>query len=148
MARPEHVMPLDPTADTAETRRVAEQLAGNLASLSQGAADIFAPDLKLWVSGDYWWSGEMDGARAAFVQGLFHKRLEPGSLRKEVRSIIAEHNKAALELRLTGRWHDGRDYASDLHVAIDVQNGKITHYREYSCDTRFFALEPDPTSGE
>ena len=145
MARPEHVAALDPTVSTEETRKVAERLAASLSSLSEGGGEaIFSPDVRLWVSGDYWWSGELDAAQAGQVQGLFHQRLVPGTLQKEVRSIIAEHNRAALELRLTGQWHDGRDYASDLHVAIDVRDGKIVGYREYSCDTRFFALEPEP----
>ena len=44
---------------------------------------------------------------------------------------------------LSGVWHDGRDFSKEIHIAIDVEEGRIVSYREYGFDTAFFALEKE-----
>lgn len=136
-----YFLDFDADAPTSETRRVAERLAAVLCGQADGAG-LF-DHTKLWVQGDYWWSGDIDGAQAGKIQARFHACLQGGKdrLKHEVRSIIADGNRAAIEMVLSGIWHDDRAFRKDIHIAIDVAEGRIVNYREYGFDNSFFALE-------
>ena len=131
----------DSAASTAETRAAAEALAAALRGEGDGT-DLFE-DASIWVAGSYWWSGDLQPDKAARVQAQFHRCLSGGAdgLTSEIHSILADGNKAAIEMRLSGIWKDGRPFTKDLHIAIDVSGGQIVSYREYGFDDAFFALE-------
>ena len=137
-------------ASTEETRAVAERMVAALCG--HGSSEGLFDGMALWVAGSSWWSGDLSPERAASVQAQFHRCLRGGKdgLAHDVHSIIADGNKAAVEMRISGTWYDGRHFSKDLHVAIDVEGGRIVSYREYGFDDAFFALEPegrDPLAG-
>jgi ketosteroid isomerase-like protein len=138
-----HFLPHKPNALTAETRAVAERLAAALSGDADGT-DLFN-GTHLWVQGSAWWSGDIDAEQAGRIQARFHACIQSGAagLKHETRSIIADGNKASIEMRLSGTWYDGREFAKDIHIAIDVLENQIINYREYGFDDTFFALEAE-----
>ncbi|WBX84172.1 nuclear transport factor 2 family protein [Sphingosinicella microcystinivorans] len=137
------ILPYDPAASTAETRAVAEKLVAVLQGEGEGF-NLF-DGTAIWVAGSYWWSGMLDPDKAARVQTHFHRCLQGGAdgLTNSLRSIIADGNKAAIEMLMHGIWKDGRTFTKDIHIAIDVADGHIVNYREYGFDDAFFALEAE-----
>jgi ketosteroid isomerase-like protein len=138
-----HCLPYQANASTPATRAVAERLAAALSGDADGM-DLFN-GTHLWVQGSYWWSGDINAEQAGHIQARFYACIQggPSGLKHDTRSIIADGNKAAIEMRLSGTWYDGRDFAKDIHIAIDVVEGRIVNYREYGFDDVFFALEAD-----
>lgn len=132
----------DPMASTERTRQAAHALVAALTGA--GGSDDRFDGMSLWVAGSSWWSGDLTPEKAARVQEQFHRCLKGGraGLSHEVHSIIADGNKAAIEMRIYGEWHDGRQFSKDLHIALDILEGNIVSYREYGFDDSFFAKEP------
>lgn len=135
------ILPHETGAQTAQTRQIAQQMVAALCG--EGSSEGLFDDMALWVAGSYWWSGDLSPEQAATIQSQFHRCLVGGreGLSHDVHAIIADGNKAAVEMRISGTWKDGRHFTKDLHVAIDVKDGRIVSYREYGFDDAFFALE-------
>lgn len=130
-------------AATEQTRAVAEHMVAALAG--EVSAEGLFDGMALWVAGSSWWSGDLAPEQATRIQAQFHRCLKGGKagLRREVHAILADGNKAAIEMRIYGIWYDGRPFEKDLHIAIDVADGRIVSYREYGFDDAFFALEAE-----
>lgn len=124
-----------------DTARLAEAFAHALSGGESLDPSLIA-NLQIWVSGQKWWSGDLDPDRAAAVQERFHQCFVGGrrAVTTTILSIIATERQAFIELRQRGPWHDGRTYDMPFVIVLDVQNGRIVRLREYIADDTFFGL--------
>jgi ketosteroid isomerase-like protein len=52
-------------------------------------------------------------------------------LQPQLTGIVAEGDKVACEVVITGRTAKGKDYKNHYHFLFEVKNGKITGAKEY-----------------
>src|SRR5271170_5092423 len=97
------------------------------------AADAFAEDATFWVPGSLPFSGTLHGRTAILEKNLLPsvKLSVPGTLKVEVRNIIAEGDMVAAEWVTSRKTISGRDYVNYFHGLFQVRDGKIQSLREY-----------------
>lgn len=61
---------------------------------------------------------------------VLRERLE-GSIKLHVKNVIAEGDQVVVEMQGEARTKDGRDYNNLYCIVLKLQDGKITHIREY-----------------
>lgn len=134
-----------PDPVTEATRAVVVEFFEWLQKREGVAAPPFATDAEIWLSGNYWWSGSVSLDEAVRIQTHFHSCFVAGAdgIRYNVRSIIADGERAAAEFEMSGEWHDGRFYTETIHAAFQIRAGQIAGYRQYGFDVDFFAREQD-----
>ncbi len=97
------------------------------------ALGYFAEDITWWVLPSSPLAGTYDGKNA--VLDLFGKGtgLYDASvpLQPEVVGLVAEGDKVACELIISGRTAKGQDYKNHYHFLFEVKGGKITGAKEY-----------------
>lgn len=119
---------------TSETKRVIQDYFGALAKSDYPTAlGFFADDITWWVLPSSPLAGTYVGKDA--VLGLFGKGTglyDPAvPLAPEIVGLVAEGDKVACELVITGRTAKGQDYRNHYHFLFEVKNGKITGAKEY-----------------
>lgn len=99
----------------------------------EAAADAFAEDATFWVPGSLPFSGTLHGRKAILEKNLIPsaKLSVPGTLKVEVRNIIAEGEYVAVEWITSRKTLNGRDYVNYFHGLFQVRGGKIQSLREY-----------------
>jgi ketosteroid isomerase-like protein len=97
------------------------------------ALGYFAEDITWWVLPSSPLAGTYVGKNA--VLDLFGKGtgLYDASvpLQPEVVGLVAEGDKVACELIISGRTAKGQDYKNHYHFLFEVKGGKITGAKEY-----------------
>ncbi len=97
------------------------------------ALGYFADDIVWWVLPSSPLAGTYEGKDA--VLGLFGKGTglyDPSvPLVPEIVGLVAEGDKVACELVITGRTAKGKDYRNHYHFLFEVKGGKITGAKEY-----------------
>lgn len=104
----------------------------------QAAADAFAADATFWVPGSFPFSGTLYGSREILEKNLAPsaKLSVPGTLKVEVRIMIAEGDYVVAEWITRRKMLNGRDYENYFLGLFQVKNGKIQSLREY-LDTQY-----------
>ena len=99
----------------------------------EAAADAFAEEATFWVPGSLPFSGTLHGRKAILEKNLIPsaKLSVPGTLKVEVRNIIAEGEYVAVEWITSRKTLSGRDYVNHFHGLFQVRDGKIQSLREY-----------------
>jgi uncharacterized protein len=104
----------------------------------EAAANAFAEDATFWVPGSLPFSGTLHGRKAILEKNLLPsmKLSLPGTLKVEVRNIIAEGDLVAVEWVTSRKTISGRDYLNYFNGLFQVRDGKIQSLREY-LDTQY-----------
>lgn len=104
----------------------------------EAAAEAFAEDATFWVPGSLPFSGTLHGRKSILEKNLLPsiKLSMPGTLKVEVRNIIAEGDLVAVEWVTSRKTISGRDYLNYFHGLFQVHDGKIQGLREY-LDTQY-----------
>ena len=102
---------------------------GNLEEAKAAVAD----DAVLWAVGSLPTSGTYRGKSAIFQDffGAIFPRVVPGSVKVEIQHVTAEDKTVVLEVVLSGRLTNGRDYRNHYVWVFEVQGGKISAIRDY-----------------
>jgi uncharacterized protein (TIGR02246 family) len=115
-----------------------------VAALQAGDAetvrDSFAEDATWWLGGDLPVSGTWAGRDAILGEflGQVRELFEPGWTSIEVRGLIAEGERVALEWTTRGRTAAGADYENEYAAVFVLRDGRIAEVREYT-DTQLAA---------
>jgi len=107
------------------------------ASLAKGdypaAIEKFADDITWWVPPSSPLAGTYEGKDA--VLGLFASGTglydQTVPLAPSVEGLVAEGDKVAAELVITGRTAKGKDYRNHYHFLFTIRGGKIVAVKEY-----------------
>ena len=93
----------------------------------------FADDGSWWVAGDLPVSGLFVGRQAIYdnMIGGSSKWVEPRSMSVEIKTLMGESDKVAVEWTIQFRTLAGRDYKNDYMVMFELRDGKIQSIREY-----------------
>lgn len=118
----------------AESKQVIGEYFGALAKGDYPAAIAkFADDITWWVPPASPMGGTYEGKDA--VLGLFGSGTglyDPSvPLAPEIVGMVAEGDKVAVELVITGRSAKGKDYRNHYHFLFTVRGGKIVAVKEY-----------------
>ena len=92
--------------------------------------DHYADDFRIVVGGSLPFSGENDkaGAIEAMPQVL---QLFPEGLTFELRSLVAEGDRVAIEATSHGKTFRGDSYAQEYTFWMTARDGKIVEWKEY-----------------
>jgi ketosteroid isomerase-like protein len=89
-------------------------------------------DLTWWVAGGLpGLSGTYDKPGICALLGGVASAYVGGALPMTVGAMIAEGNRVAVELQCRAALHNGRVYDNQLHVSIQLLDGKVWRVREY-----------------
>lgn len=95
-------------------------------------AECLHDDMRWWVAGSLpGLSGTYDKSQLCTLLGGVAAAYVEGVLPMTVVNIIAEGDRVAVELECSAALHNGRVYANQLHVAIELRDGKLLRVREY-----------------
>ena len=122
---------------TSASRAVVEQYIARLVAGGNDANELIAEEAEWWVAGNWQGSGSFRKAEVASIAEASAAWFD-APLRFSIRSMIADGDKVAVELRSDGRFRTGEPYANDYVMIYQVRGGKIVSVREY-LDTRQIA---------
>ncbi|MBD1551502.1 nuclear transport factor 2 family protein [Pseudomonas typographi] len=89
-------------------------------------------ELRWWVAGSLpGLSGTYDKPGICTLLGGVAAAYVGGALPMTVVAMIAEGDRVAVELQCRATLHNGRVYANQLHVSIELCEGKLWRVREY-----------------
>jgi ketosteroid isomerase-like protein len=137
-------MKSDMSADSVEDNKklATEFLARFSANDIAGALATMADDATWWIAGK---PDQLPAAGAHSkeqIAKLFHNmagQLKAG-LKMNVRSMIGEREKVAVEVESYGELHNGRIYNQEYHMLMTIRDGKISEVREYLDTQHVFAI--------
>ncbi len=97
------------------------------------ALGFFADDITWWVLPSSPLAGNYVGKDAVLElfgkgTGLYDASVP---LQPQLTGVVAEGDKVACEVVITGRTAKGKDYKNHYHFLFEVKNGKITGAKEY-----------------
>jgi ketosteroid isomerase-like protein len=92
---------------------------------------LLADDLEWTVWGTMPISGTTRSRDELFANAAAHPAFEPGSVRMEVTSVVADGDRAVVEARCTGRTIRDEPYANDYAFVLELRDGAIAVVREY-----------------
>lgn len=124
-------------AELANTERTRAVVLAFIEAINRGDAsalrDLLAEDAEWTMPGNLPISGTYRGRDAIFTDFLARNMqgLEPGSVRIEVRSLVAEGSIASVEWLHTSRTAAGQPYRNDYSNVFEVRDGRIVRVREY-----------------
>ena len=98
-----------------------------------GALAMMADDATWWIAGKPGSLPVVGTLSKEQIARLFNRmtsQLRDG-LRMNVKSMIAEGDRVALEVESYGELKNGRVYNQEYHMLIEIRNGKIRAVREY-----------------
>jgi ketosteroid isomerase-like protein len=116
---------------TAETRAVVERYFDAMRTGSPALPALLADDVSWWVPPSSPLGGLHEGKAkvlALMAQGV---GLYDGPLSITIESLIAEGDRAAVQLVIDGRTAKGEPYHNFYHFAFRVRDGRICAVREY-----------------
>lgn len=108
---------------------------------------VVSADMLHWSIGDFWWSGIKTDEEAQVVRNAWVGNLKDGGadFKVDVLSLLADGNRASVEIKITATWHDGTPYESLCAYGLDLIDGKLVMFREYfdtAYESRFRQPEP------
>lgn len=117
-----------------ESKRVVREYFANLAKGDYPTAlAAFADDITWWVPPSSPLAGTYRGRDA--VLGLFAQGTglyDPSvPLSPTVEGMLAEGDRVAAEVVITGRTAKGKDYRNHYHFLFEIRDGKIRGVKEY-----------------
>jgi uncharacterized protein len=98
-----------------------------------GALDTMAEDATWWIAGKQGLvltSGDHNKKQISSILYNMAGQLKNG-LKMEVKNLIAEGDKVAVEVESYGELRNGRIYNNEYHFLITIRDGKISTVREY-----------------
>lgn len=111
-----------------EYRALLEKFFRGLSSKNVDAVmACYAPGAKLEVVAPGPFEGEMVASREG-LEAFFKVIAE---IQFEFRGMIVDGNKVALEVKSTGRLANGKPYKNCYHDYFEIENGRISAFREY-----------------
>ena len=105
-------------------------------ALSSGNVDrigsFLAEDSSWWVSGTVdGISGTYDKAQTLDLLAQVSDVYKKGALQITPTAMIGEGNKVAVEAESYAELHNGKVYSNLYHYVFELENGKITSFKEY-----------------
>jgi len=92
--------------------------------------ELYADDVKLWVTGSLPFSGSNDKAGA--LEGMPQVLdLFPEGLTFQIHEMTAEGERVAIEASSEGVTFRGDRYQQEYHFLMRARDGKIVEWREY-----------------
>ena len=92
--------------------------------------ELYADDVKLWVTGSLPFSGSNDKAGA--LEGMPQVLdLFPEGLTFQIHEMTAEGERVAIEASSQGVTFRGDRYQQEYHFLMRARDGKIVEWREY-----------------
>jgi uncharacterized protein len=116
---------------TEETKALVQRYFDAMRTGSPALADLLADDVTWWVPPSSPLGGLHEGRAkvlALMAQGV---GLYDGPLAITIESLIAEGDRAAVQVVIDGRTAKGEPYHNFYHFAFRVRDGKIRAVREY-----------------
>lgn len=116
---------------TEETRALVQRYFEAMQADSKALPELLADDVSWWVPPSSPLGGLHEGKAkvlALMAQGV---GLYAGPLAITLESLIAEGDRAAVQLVIDGRTSKGEPYHNFYHFAFRVRDGKICAVREY-----------------
>ena len=89
------------------------------------AAELFAPDAKIWISGMEFEAAQLQAMLEA-IPGLFAT-----GPRLDVFNSFGETNRAVAEMDVSGRTQNGKEYRNRYVIVVDMVDGKVSRLSEY-----------------
>jgi ketosteroid isomerase-like protein len=93
------------------------------------------PDIRFWLSGRLMMSGDLTPARHRKAAAGVHDTF-PAGYRLEIKSVVEQGGRVAVEAKGDGVLADGTHYRPDYAFFFEVRDGRIISMHEY-IDTEY-----------
>ena len=121
--------------ETEETRDVIRRFVEARASNDAATIAALLTDDAVWYAPKSAGIGPFEGREAvvtALTGGAAGKLMDLDTMRREVRSIIVDGDRAVVQQRLTATARNGNDYANEYCWVYTCRDGKLCLLEEYA----------------